>query len=327
MSKKLIAVVAAAALALTGLAAAPANASAITNVTVYSATNQAGAALTAGHTDADSAVTAATFAAARNVVFNTSVTNAATRTAVRFDVNTAAAASAINITSTGGVKVIAAIASTTKVTDGVTALNGSTVAGALTYTFYAWSTSSTAGTVVVDTGASKMTFYVKGIVGPGYNIATPVWPTSLPQSSTTGKVTFTVTDAYGNAVAANQASPTVEILGGTAGAVTYNATTKLWESTLSVSATATSVALQIAVAAVDLSTSGFAAPANVAFTTVASGSLSAQVTTLTAQVAALSAQLAALQIIKDEKVSKLKYNRLARKWNRAFPNNKVWVKP
>jgi hypothetical protein len=56
-------------------------------------------------------------------------------------------------------------------------------------------------------------------------------------------------------------------------------------------------------------------------------SLATQVTTLQGQVNALAAQLAALQIIKDEKVSKLKYNRLARKWNRAFPSNKVWVKP
>jgi hypothetical protein len=48
---------------------------------------------------------------------------------------------------------------------------------------------------------------------------------------------------------------------------------------------------------------------------------------LTLQVTELQAQLAALQIIKDRKVSKLKYNRLARKWNRAFPSNKVWVKP
>jgi hypothetical protein len=72
---------------------------------------------------------------------------------------------------------------------------------------------------------------------------------------------------------------------------------------------------------------GFAAPKNVVFATSNSGSLSAQVTALTAQVTALQAQLAALQIIKDRKVSKLKYNRLARKWNAAFPSNKVWVKP
>jgi hypothetical protein len=262
MSKKLIAVAAAAALALTGLVAAPASASAITNVTVYSATNQAGAALTAGHTDADSAVTAATFAAARNVVFNTSVTNQATRTAVRFDVNTAAAASAINVTSTGGVKIIAAIASTTKVDGGVTALNGSTVAGALTYTFYAWSTSSTAGTVVIDTGASKMTFYVEGVTGDAYNITNVIWPTSLPQSSTTGKVSFGLTDAYGNAVIVG--SPALTSLGaGTPPVPVYNATTLKWESTLTVTASATSVALQIAISPVDLSTSGFAAPVDV----------------------------------------------------------------
>ena len=311
MSKKLIAVAAAAALALTGLVSAPASASAITNVTIYSSGNNSGTALTAGHTDSDSAVTANTFAAARNVVFNTSPTNAATRTAVRFDVNTAAAASAINVTSTGGVKIIAAIASTTKVDGGVTALNGSTVAGALTYTFYAWSTSSTAGTVVIDTGASKMTFYVKGVTGPAYNIVTPTWPKSLPQSSTTGKVTFGLTDAYGNPVSV--AVPTVTALGATAGAVTYNSTSKVFESTLTVSATATSVALQIAITAADLSDNGFALPVDVAFSTVASGSLSTQVTALTAQVAALTATVAGLTA---------DYNSVAKKYNKLVKKSK-----
>jgi hypothetical protein len=315
MSKKLIAVAAAAALALTGLVAAPASASAITNVTVYHSGSASGTALTAGHTDADSAIQANTFAAARNVVFNTSPTNAATRTAVRFDVNTAAAASAINITSTGGVKVIATIASTTKVDGGSTALNGSTVAGALTYTFYAWNTSSTAGTVVVDTGASKMTFYVKGPLGGAYNIVTPTWPKSLPQSSTTGKVTFGVTDAFGNALAAVQTAPTLTTLGAGTPTVTYNATTKLWESTLTVSATATSVALQIGITAVDLSDNGFAKPVDVAFTTVASGSLSDQVTALTAQVAALTATVAGLT--SDFNSVAKKYNKLVKKSKRV----------
>jgi hypothetical protein len=314
MSKKLIAVVAAAALALTGLAAAPANASAITNVTVYHSGSAQGTALTAGHTDSDSAISANTFAAARNVVFGASFTDAGTRTAVRFDVNTAAADSSINITATGGVRMIATIASTTKVTDGVQALNGSTVDGALTYTFYAWNTSSTAGSVVIDTGASKMTFYVKGRVGAVYNIATPVWPTSLPQSSTTGKVTFTVTDAYGNAISSAGAEVAVTALGATATAPAYSSTSKTWSSTLSVSATATSVALQIAAEATDLSANGFAAPANVAFTTIASGSLSAQVTALTAQVTALTALVAALTS---------EYNALATRWNKKFANKRT----
>jgi hypothetical protein len=319
MSKKLIAVAAAAALALTGLVSAPASASAITNVTIYSNGANAGTAFTASHVDADSAVRANTFAAARNVVFSTSVTNAATRTAVRFDVNTAAAASAINVTATGGVRLIATIASTTKVDGGSQALNGSTVAGALTYTFYAWNTSATAGSVKIDTGSSSMTFYVVGITGDAYNIVNPTWPTSLPQSSTTGKVTFGLTDAYGNPVSA--ASPvTLTTLGAGTPTVAYSATSKLWESTLTVSATATSVALQIALTAADLSTNGFAKPVDVAFTTVASGSLSAQVTALTAQVASLNAQLAALTA---STVTKAKYNKLVRKWNRANPSNKV----
>jgi hypothetical protein len=82
---------------------------------------------------------------------------------------------------------------------------------------------------------------------------------------------------------------------------------------LTVSATALSVALQIAVDAVDLETNGFAAPANVAFTTVASGSLSAQVTALTAQVAALTATVAGLTA---------DYNSVAKKFNKLVKKSK-----
>jgi hypothetical protein len=308
MSKKLIAVAAAAALALTGLVAAPANATAISNVTLYHSGSAAGVNVSASHTDADDAIEANTFAAARNVVFNTSPTNAASRTAVRFDVNTAAAANAINVTSTGGVKIAAAVTSTLKVDGGSQAIVGSTVAGALSYTFYAWNTSATAGTVVIDSGTSKLTFYVAGVTGDAYNIANVTWPTSLPQSSSDGKVTFALTDAYGNPVSA--ASPVaLTTLGAGSPTVAYNATSKLWESTLTVEATATSVALQLALTAVDLSTSGFAKPVKVAFNTVASGSLADQVTALTAQVAALQAQIADMRT-KANSVTKKRWNNL-----------------
>jgi hypothetical protein len=73
--------------------------------------------------------------------------------------------------------------------------------------------------------------------------------------------------------------------------------------------------LQIAVDAVDLSSNGFTAPANVAFTTIASGSLSAQVTALTAQVAALSATVAGLTT-EFNSVAK-KYNKLVKKSKRV----------
>ena len=78
--------------------------------------------------------------------------------------------------------------------------------------------------------------------------------------------------------------------------------------------------------ATDAQKAAFGAPNNTYFGVI-SVAAAKTVAELTLQVTELQAQLAALEIIKDRKVSKLKYNRLARKWNAAFPSNKVWVKP
>jgi hypothetical protein len=73
--------------------------------------------------------------------------------------------------------------------------------------------------------------------------------------------------------------------------------------------------VQIALTAADL-TPAFPAAKSVAFSSASAGSLADQVKALTAQVAALQASLQA-------SVTKAKYNKLVRKWNRANPTNKV----
>jgi hypothetical protein len=316
MSKKLIAVAAAAALALTGLVATPANATSITNVTITSGSgaSQVSAVATASHADSDSAVTANTFAAARNVLFSSSVTDAATRTAVRFEVLTAAAG-AITVDATAGVKVATSISSAgvaTKVDGGTTTLTGATVSGALTYTFYAWSTSTTAGSVVIKTAGSTLTFYVKGVAGEAYNIVNPTFPTSLYIGQTDGKVTFGLTDAYGNNVSATGTTPTG--FGGTFSAATYSSTTKLHSAAVA-SVTGDNVAINLAITPVDLSANGFAKPVKSAFKLISAGDLSAQNTSLTAQVAALTASVAALTA--DFNALAKKYNKLVKKSKRV----------
>jgi len=312
MSKKLIAVAAAAALALTGLVATPANATSITNVTITSGNgaSQVSTVATASHADSDSAVTANTFAAARNVVFDTGVTQAATRTAVRFEVLTAAAG-AITVDATAGVKVATSLSST-KVDGGTTTLTGATVTGALTYTFYAWSTSTTAGSVVIKTAGSTLTFYVKGVAGEAYNIVNPTFPTSLYIGQTDGKVTFGLTDAYGNNVSATGTTPTG--FGGTFSAATYSSTTKLHSAAVA-SVTGDNVAINLAITPVDLSANGFAKPVKSAFKLISAGDLSAQNTSLTAQVAALTASVAALTA--DFNALAAKYNKLVKKSKRV----------
>lgn len=314
MSKKLIAVAAAAALALTGLVATPANATSITNVTITSGNGASivTAVATASHADSDSAVTANTFAAARNVIFNTRLTEAATRTAVRFEVLTAAAG-AITVDSTGGVKVASTIETAgvaTKVDGGTTTLTGATVTGALTYTFYAWSTSTTAGSVVIKTAASTLTFYVKGVAGEAYNIVNPTFPASLYIGQTDGEVTFGLTDAYGNNVSATGTTPTG--FGGTFSAATYSATTKLHTAAIA-SVTGDNVAINLAISPIDRSASGFAKPVKTAFKLISAGDLAAQNTSLTGQVASLTASVAAL---------KADYNALAKKYNKLVRKSK-----
>ena len=324
MSKKLIAVASAAALALTALVAVPANAATISSVTVSDSASSAGTQRTA-HVDSDSAFTANTWASARNVVFG-AVSDFATRTAIRFQVLTAGATT-VTVTAKDGVKIapatsVAGVA--LKVDAGSTTLTGATTAGSsttLTYTFYAWTTSTTAGSVVIETSNSKSTYYVQGTEGPAYNLASVTFPTSLYTGQTDGKITYTLSDAYGNLIA-DGTKITPSGFGTTFTAATYSATTKLYTATLG-SVTGDNVALQMTLPAfdgVDYTANGFAKPVRSAFKLVSASSLADQVTALTAQVSSLQAQLAALTA---STVTKAKYNKLVRKWNRANPNNKV----
>jgi len=310
MSKKLIAVAAAAALALTGLVATPANAISITNVTITHSVGSSGA-LTSSHANTDAAVTANTFAVARNVIFGSN-TDSATRTAVRFEVLTGAAG-AISVESTGGVKLATTIETAgvaLKVDAGSQTLTGATVSGALTYTFYAWNTSTTAGSVVIKTALSTLTYYVKGVAGEAYNIVTPTFPTSLYIGQTDGKVTFGLTDAYGNNVSATGTTPTG--FGGTFDAATYSSTTKLHTAKV-LTVTSDNVAINLAITPVDLSANGFAKPVKSAFALIAAGDLTARNTALTAQVAALTATVNGLTA---------DYNALANKFNKKVKKSK-----
>jgi hypothetical protein len=200
-------------------------------------------------------------------------------------------------------------------------LSKATTVGALTYTFYAYSTSTTAGTVVIETPSSKNTYFVKGVAGEAYNITNVKWPTTIVSGQAndddnTNLVTWNVTDVFGNQI--ESATGTLTAFGATSPSVTsavWKTTTKVNEAKLHGTASS-SVSLALNITPRSLVTLGWPAPVKSVFTTVSAGSLADQVTSLTAQVAALTAQLAA-------SVSKAKYNKLARKWNRANPSNRV----
>jgi hypothetical protein len=327
MSKKLIAVAAAAALALTALVAVPANATTITQVTINTDTVglSAGTATTS-HAASTDAVVAQTFAATRTLQFDQ--TGTTTRNVVRFNVTTSAATT-INITSTLGVRVSASLVdgagTALKVTDGTQALAGTTSAGVLTYSFYAWNTSTTAGALVIETPGSRSSYFVKGVAGAPYNLTSVKFPTSITSGEDEADgavVSFQVTDAYGNALTtANLAEVTTSALGATMSAETYNTVRKQYEAVVFGTAAA-NVAMSVSLTATDLSANGFAKPIKYAYSSVSAGDLAAQVTTLTAQVATLTASLSALTT---------EYNALAAKWNKRVasktaPKKKVATK-
>jgi|694.fasta_scaffold89048_2 hypothetical protein len=319
MSKKLIAVAAAAALAFTALVAVPANATTISSVKINTTTlGLATGTETVSHNLSTQAVAPATFAATRTLQFDQ--TGTTTRNVVRFDVTTSAA-STVTITSTLGVKVSASLTDgagvALKVTDGTQALAGSTVTGVLTYAFYAWNTSTTAGTVVIETPGSKNTYFVKGLAGAPYNITDVKFPTTVTsgtaEADSTAVISFQVTDAYGNKLdTANPAEVTTAALGATVSAETYNTVRKQYEAVVFGTATS-NVAMSVSLTATDLSANGFAKPVKFAYSSVSGGDLAAQVTTLTAQVTALTTQVAALTA---------DYNSVAKKYNKLVKKSK-----
>jgi hypothetical protein len=332
MSKKLIAIAAAAALALTGLVATPASATTITQIVVTHGGikgSDAGvedvlniSTLLSSQTSSDSAYTIASDNTDRKVYFGSS-TDAVTRNAVRAVVTTGAA-STLSISSTAGVKVAASLTDSAGAAiahdGGAVSLSGTTATGALTYTFYAWTTSTTAGSVTVDSGSSKFVFYVKAKVGPAYNLVDVTYPASLYTGETDAKVTWKLTDQWGNPVTTGTGiQPTG--FGADFAVATYSATTKLWSSVIS-GIDESNVAINVAMSATDLSANGFAKPVKSSFKMISAGDLAAQVTTLTAQVATLTASVTALTA---------DYNKLANRFNsrvtlKKAPTKKVALK-
>jgi hypothetical protein len=333
MSKKLIAVAAAAALALTSLVGvAPASATTITSVKINADTRgQVGGTETVSHAGTTS-ISAATYMSSRTLDHN-SDTLTTTRNVIRFDVTTSSATT-ITVSSTLGVFVVDSIVDSAgaaqKITAGVQSMSGSTITGNLVYTFYAYNNSTTVGKLTISTAGSTNTYNVKGTVGTGYNLLDVKFPTSivsgLALADSTQIISFQVTDAFGNQLTAAGApdSVVVGIFGATVSAAAYSTVRKQYEATVHGTATS-SVAMSVTLQAPDLSANGFAKPVTYAFSSVSSANLATQVTNLTAQVATLTAQLAVSRLIEDS-VTQKKYNTLARKWNKANPGAKVALK-
>jgi hypothetical protein len=318
MSKKLIAVASAAAIALSALVGV-APAQALVVEVAASAPNTASVWVT-------SSTARATGTGSQATPIKIIVPDAGTVAEgdiLKLVVSSTLKRTAITASVTNGIKLLDAPGdATNKYTSasGTTALAAAqTTDAAGAYTFYAFPTSTTAGVITVTIGTDVTQIYVQGTVGRAYDITSVTIPVIEPKA--TGTVVATVTDAFGNALATTASGTlTLSRVGGTGGAqpaISYSETTKRYQSVI----TAPDAAGQAAYSAVVLDltattamVTAFGEPQTffglVTFTSTADlvKSLQASVATLTASVTALTTEYNALAT---------KYNKLVKKSKRV----------
>ena len=286
LTKPLIAIASAVALVTTALIATPANAT-------------VSAAVTVGVTDVATTSKVITTPATPTVPSDNKVDLADT---VKFVV-TVAANTAVTATATDAKLVSALDTADAPVASaaGAATFSGNSGSGT-TVTFYAFTTKTATGSVVVSTGGSSATYYLKGTAGPAYNLTA-----SVPTVAGLGvDVDFTanVTDVFGNAV--TNASISTSVLRGTVKtALTYDATDKRYEGVITTPTAAGAVAGISTISATDVT--GLAKAVKEVSFSIAAADLATQVVTLNALVAAQAAEIASL---------KAKYNSLGKRYNK-----------
>jgi hypothetical protein len=327
MSKKLIAVASAAALALTGLVGvAPANATAATIVwTSASGAGTSASPYTRAVPAANSIAsgTNAQVITISNIAVGDSVTVSSSGTAKVIG-DTVAASTLIDVRNL-------CAATLTKSPSGSLPATSGTATTLLFYVFDTKADSPSTITVTVsetDSGTKSTTTTTavyEASAGVAHHVTNLTGPATLAAGAD-GEVTFKVTDVFGNELDTVAAGPS--ITGTNVGSLhgelaTYSVSRKLWVAKVTAPANTRPMVLTI-----DGNDDGTDGPGNAglgASTTdnniilVNGPGASTQVSALTAQVAALTAQVA-------KRVSKKKYNTLARKWNAAFPSQKVALK-
>jgi hypothetical protein len=175
---------------------------------------------------------------------------------------------------------------------------------------FVYTKTTSVGTVVVTADNVVTTYYVKGLAGPAYNVSADVVPTA--DLSSVNTLTAKVTDVFGNAVAT---SPSVVIIGGTAGPITLTATVGSYTSAITTPAVAGEIIIETSISptAVD----GFAAPVKAIVSKVSVGDLRAQIKSLSADLASEKTARITDKTAADAAYVALraKFNALAKKYN------------
>jgi hypothetical protein len=297
IKKPLIAIASAVALVGTMLVASPANAATTTLTLAGASTATAG--------------TASTTAVVLPVPSDNDVSSA---DALRIAITGLTAGITVSASATNA-KLVTKVTSGSdivKADAGASSVSVSTGTGT-TADIYVYTTTTEVGTVSVVIGGNTSVYYVKGTAGSAYNLAVVV--PAVANLGATVEVTATVTDVFGNAV--TNATIVSTVIRGSIGSFSYDSTDKRYEATLTAPATAGTTVVANTITASPVT--GLAKPVTEVVSNISVADFSSQVATLTAQVAAL-------QAIVDRKVKKKRFNTLARKWNRAFPSQKVALK-
>jgi hypothetical protein len=291
LKKPLIAIASAVALVGTMLVAGPANASSATLTVAGSAPATVG--------------TSSATAIALPVPSDNDVNSA---DALRIALSGVTAGSNVVVTATNA-KIVTAVTSGStivKVDSGVSTATIPTGTGT-TADVFVYTTTTANGTVSVTANNNTTTYHVKGNAGPAYNLAV-VAPT-VANLSAAVEIVATVTDVFGNAV--TNASISSTVIRGSIGAFSYDATDKRYEATLTAPATAGTTVLANTITATAVA--GLAKPVTEIVSNISVADLAGQVVALQAQLAALTAAT----------VSKDRFNKLAKRWNKANPTKKV----
>jgi len=337
MSKKLIAVASAAALALAGLIAMPTVATAVGPFAVSTSVSDT-LSRAASSADGSTGDLELTILVPSQDVLRLNVmdlpANSTTGTLLRFKVTTPLGGAAVTATAAGGG---AKLVTQAQVTAGslTTASGASTVSVTSDsngeVTVYAYTTSTSDSTVTFTSAGSSKIIYMKGVSGllNSYKLNFTASPLNTAAS---GDISFTgtVTDMFGNLIkGVTSTSIRVNGIGGNLSTnltpvdFAQNATTSVITFDIANRDTTGTAAINLVMTTVLTGTEGsptkvtaFGNPVGTQFFNVNAVDLSAQVTALTAQVAALTAQL-------EGSVTKDKYNKLAKRWNKNNPRNKV----
>ena len=340
MSKKLIAVASAAALALTALVGvAPASANFTFGVTATGQISTAAGLNESGPLSINVPsqdvlrLDESTPAAAASV----------TASVIRLDVQAATTSAAVRVVATGGIKVLSETqwsATTKRTATGTSSLDTTSRSDTGRVNVYVYTTSTATGSVTITQGGNSRVLWIKGNNLPGYKYNVNFTAPATADVSSHVLFTGTVTDVFGNlvtgitGVSATGTGTTIALTAfgvGSAGIVPGSAAANAFTESTTTPGTYTfglPTSATAGLAAYGVSTSDTApvkptnlpAPNWTQLVTVNTASAATQIAALNTTIKGLQDQLAALTA---STVTKAKYNKLVRKWNRANPNNKV----